>query len=133
MALKRFGVSLEEDYLDKLDSMVNSQQFPNRSQAIRHLIIQSEVDEKWTGNDEVAGAIVLVYDHHKRDLQNRSTDIQHDFHHLILAVQHVHLDHHNCLETISVKGKANELKDLADRLIAIKGVRHGQLLTSLIN
>jgi CopG family nickel-responsive transcriptional regulator len=91
------------------------------------------VDEKWTGNDEVAGAIVLVYDHHKRDLQNRSTDIQHDFHHLILAVQHVHLDHHNCLETISVKGKANELKDLADRLIAIKGVRHGQLLTSLIN
>lgn len=133
MSLKRFGVSLEEDYLDKLDSMVNSHQFPNRSQAIRHLISQSDVQEKWNGNDEVAGAIVLVYDHHKRDLQNRSTDIQHDYHHLILAVQHVHLDHHNCLETISVKGKANELRTLADRLIAIKGVRHGQLLTSLIN
>lgn len=133
MNLKRFGVSLEEDYLQQLDELVQSHRFPNRSQAIRHLISQSQVDKKWNGNALVAGAIVLVYDHHKRDLQNRSTDIQHDYHHLILAVQHVHLDHNNCLETISVKGKANELKQLADRLIALKGVRHGQLLTSLIN
>lgn len=133
MSLKRFGVSLEESYLEALDELVKNQQFPNRSQAIRHLISTSRVEEKWNDNEEVAGAIVLVYDHHKRDLQNRSTDIQHDYHHLILAVQHVHLDHHNCLETISLKGKANELRELADRLIAIKGVRHGQLLTSIIS
>jgi len=133
MALKRFGVSLEEEYLKQLDHLVNDKQFPNRSQAIRHLISSSMVDEKWEGSEEVAGAIVLVYDHHKRDLQNRSTDIQHDFHHLILAVQHVHLDHHNCLETISLKGKANELIALADRLIAIKGIRHGKLAMSIIN
>jgi CopG family nickel-responsive transcriptional regulator len=132
MALKRFGVSLEEEYLKQLDQLVNDKQFPNRSQAIRHLISRSIVDEKWEGSEEVAGAIVLVYDHHKRDLQNRSTDIQHDFHHLILAVQHVHLDHHNCLETISLKGRANELITLADRLIAIKGIRHGKLAMSII-
>lgn len=132
MSLKRFGVSLEEEYLDQLDHLVKDKQFPNRSQAIRHLISSSMVDEKWEGSEEVAGAIVLVYDHHKRDLQNRSTEIQHDFHHLILAVQHVHLDHHNCLETISLKGKANELIALADRLIAVKGIRHGKLAMSII-
>lgn len=133
MSLKRFGVSLEEEYLYQLDHLVEEKQFPNRSQAIRHLINSSKVDEKWEGSEEVAGAIVLVYDHHKRDLQNNSTEIQHDFHHLILAVQHVHLDHHNCLETISLRGKANELIELSDRLIAIKGIRHGKLAMSIIN
>ena len=133
MSLKRFGVSLEEDYLNDLDNIVIKQQFPNRSQAIRHLIKNNTVYDKWEENKEVAGAIVLVYDHHKPDLQKKSTDIQHDFHHLILAVQHVHLDHHNCLETISLKGKSNELILLADRLIAIKGVKHGKLVTSIID
>lgn len=85
------------------------------------------------GNQEVAGAIVLVYDHHKRDLQTKSTDVQHDYHHLILSVQHVHLDHHNCLETIAVKGKAKELKRLSNSLIAIKGVKHGELVMTAQN
>jgi CopG family nickel-responsive transcriptional regulator len=133
MGLKRFGVSLEKEYLDYLDDLVIRQQFPNRSQAIRHLISRAKVEERWGGNEEVAGAIMLVYDHHKRDLQNKSTEIQHGYHHLILAVQHVHLDHHHCLETISVKGRAHELKALADRLIAIKGIIHGKLVTSIID
>lgn len=133
MGLKRFGVSLEQEYLDYLDDLVARKQSPNRSQAIRKLISESKVDDKWEGSEEVAGAIVLVYDHHKRDLQNQSTEIQHDYHHLILAVQHVHLDHHNCLETISLRGKANELTTLADRLIAIKGMKHGTLAMSIIS
>ena len=132
MALKRFGVSLEEEYLDTLDEMVSRQQFPNRSQAIRHLISLSKEKDDWEKNKEVAGAIILVYDHHKRDLQNISTEIQHDFAGLILAVQHVHLDHHNCLETIALKGRAKELKKLSDRLISIKGIKHGKLVTSII-
>ncbi len=130
MQVKRFGVSLEEDLLTMLDELVERNQFPNRSQAIRYLVKKSSVEEKWEGNREVAGAIVLVYDHHKRDLQNRSTDVQHSHHHLILSVQHVHLDHHNCLETIAVKGKAKDLRDLADKLIAIKGIKHGELVMS---
>lgn len=133
MTLKRFGVSLEADYLKILDNLVLQKQFPNRSQAIRHLINNLKVDKKWEGSEEVAGTIVLVYDHHKRDLQNKSIEIQHDFHHLILAVQHVHLDHQNCLETISLRGKANQLNELADRLIALKGMKHGQLAMSIIN
>jgi len=130
MQVKRFGVSLEEELLQRLDQLVADHQFPNRSQAIRFLINKSIVEEKWDANEEVAGAIVLVYDHHKRDLQNKSTELQHDYHDLILSVQHVHLDHHNCLETIAVKGKAGKLKNLADKLIALKGIKHGQLVMS---
>ncbi len=128
MQLKRFGVSLEEDLYSELDRLVQKHKFPNRSQAIRFLIKKYSVEDEWEGNQEVAGAIVLVYDHHKRDLQTKSTDVQHNFHHLILSVQHVHLDHHNCLETIAVKGKAKDLKKLANSLIAIKGVKHGELV-----
>lgn len=127
-SVKRFGVSLEESLLKKLDKMVDNQSFPNRSQAIRYLINNHEVEEKWIGNEVVAGAIILVYDHHKRNLHNVSTDVQHEYHDLILSVQHVHLDHDNCLETIAVKGKASDLKKLADSLIGLKGIIHGELV-----
>ena len=133
MQVKRFGVSLEEDLYSELDRLVMKYQFPNRSQAIRYLIKKYSVEDEWEGNQEVAGAVVLVYDHHKRDLQTKSTELQHDFHHLILSVQHVHLDHHNCLETIAVKGKAKDLKKLANSLIAIKGVKHGELVMTAQN
>ncbi len=128
MNVKRFGVSLEEGFLVELDRLVQKHGFPNRSQAIRFLVKKYSVEDEWEENEEVAGAIVMVYDHHKRDLQTKSTDVQHDFHHLILSVQHVHLDHSNCLETIAVKGKANELNKLANNLFAIKGVKHGELV-----
>ena len=130
MSLKRFGVSLEENLLEDLDKLVECNKFPNRSQAIRFLVSQSKVDDKWIDDEEVAGAIVLVYDHHKKDLQTKSTDIQHDYHDLILSVQHVHLDHNNCLETIAVKGRASKLKALSDRLISLKGIKHGKLVMS---
>jgi CopG family nickel-responsive transcriptional regulator len=133
MQVKRFGVSLENNLLKKLDQLVENQKFPNRSQAIRYLIKKNLVEDEWEGNEEVAGAIVLVYDHHKRNLQKQSTEVQHDFHHLILASQHVHLDHDNCLETISVKGKAQQLLILANQLIAIKGIKHGKLVMSTAN
>ena len=128
MQVKRFGVSLEEPLLTELDRLVEKQKFPNRSQAIRFLIKKYSVEDEWDANKEVAGAIVLVYDHHKRELQTQSTDVQHNFHNLILSVQHVHLDHHNCLETIAVKGKSLELKNLANQLFAIKGVMHGEIV-----
>ena len=128
MAVTRFGVSLEENLLEKLDNLVIKNQFPNRSRAISFLIGKNLIEEKWEDNREVAGAIVLVYDHHKRDLSNRSTTAQHAKHHLILSDQHVHLNHDLCLETIAVKGRAHELKNLADRLIGMKGIKHGELV-----
>ncbi|HBS85892.1 MAG: nickel-responsive regulator [Bacteroidetes bacterium GWF2_38_335] len=130
MQVQRFGVSLEKEVLDSLDRFVEQKKFPNRSQAIRYLIRKNIKEESWKENKIVAGAIVLVYDHHKRELQKHSTELQHDYHDLILSVQHVHLDHDNCLETISVKGKAHDLMDLANRLISIKGIKHGDLVMS---
>ncbi|MCF7916853.1 MAG: nickel-responsive transcriptional regulator NikR [Candidatus Omnitrophica bacterium] len=130
MNLKRFGVSVEEDLLSALDSFVKRHNFPNRSQAIRQLIRNNLIEKKWKENKKVAGCLVLVYDHHKRELMNKSIDIQHEYQNIVLSVQHVHLDHHNCLETIALFGKAKKLEELSDRLIALKGIKHGKLVTS---
>ena len=131
--IKRFGVSLEEDLLKSLDKLATKHKFPSRSQAIRFLIRNNLVKEDWQEDKEVAGCIVLVYDHHRRDLLNKSVNLQHKYQVLVLSVQHAHLDHHNCLETIILKGKACNLKELADKLIALKGMKHGQLIMSGIS
>lgn len=130
MSVKRFGVSLEEELLESLDRLVRDHHFPNRSQAIRFLIKKNEVEKQWKEDMEVAGALVLIYDHHKRDIQRQMTALQHDYHCLILSSQHIHLDHDMCLETITVRGKAGKLLKLADKLKAVKGVRHGELVMS---
>ncbi|MFC2098848.1 nickel-responsive transcriptional regulator NikR [Bacteroidota bacterium] len=130
MSVKRFGVSLEEELLESVDKLVSDHHFPNRSQAIRFLIKRSEIEEQWKEDMEVAGALVLMYDHHKRDIQKQMTSLQHDYHCLILCSQHIHLDHDMCLETITVKGKAGKLLKLSDRLKAIKGIQYGELVMS---
>lgn len=132
MKIKRFGVSLEDDLLNKLDDLARKRKLPNRSQAIRFLIRKDLVQDKWEGNENVSGCVVLIYDHHKRQLLNKSLDAQHKYQHLVLSVQHAHLNHNNCLETIILKGKARELKGLANRLIALKGIKHGELVMSVI-
>ncbi len=128
MSVKRFGVSLDNELLEELDRLVHQKRFPNRSQAIRFLIQQSIVEEKMDTDNVVAGAIVINYDHNKKELHEKVNGMQHEYHCLILAGQHIHLDDHNCLEVISVKGKAYKLKKLADKLRAIKGVKHGELV-----
>jgi CopG family nickel-responsive transcriptional regulator len=128
MQVKRFGVSLEEDILKSLDDLVQKNKFPNRSQAIRNLIKGTLVSEKVDKNKIVAGAIVIVYDHHRRELNSKLMNVQHDYHDLILSTQHVHLAHDLCLETIAVKGKAQLLLILADKIIGTKGIKHGKLV-----
>ena len=130
MKVRRFGVSLEEDLLGKLDRLVDKHAFPNRSQAIRYLIRDALVEDSWQGDSDVAGVIVVIYDHHKRNVVNNLLNIQHDYTSLILSSQHAHLDHDNCLETIVLKGRASLIQELSDRLIAIKGIKHGKLVIS---
>ena len=130
MALARFGVSLEEDLLKALDGFVIENNFPNRSQAIRHLVEQNLVEKRWHSNLLVAGAVVMLYDHHKGDITTKSNDIQHEYFDVILSSQHFHLSHDNCLEIVAVKGKANRLTELSDKLIGIKGIKHGKLVMS---
>jgi len=126
----RFGISLDKDLLDKFDWLIKDKSYSNRSEAFRDLIRQELVKKEWREGKEVVGAINLIYDHHKRELLNKITDIQHDFQKLIISTQHIHLDHNNCLEIIAVKGKPKEVQKLSDTLKSIKGVKHGTLSMS---
>jgi CopG family nickel-responsive transcriptional regulator len=127
-SLVRFGVSLEKELLTKFDKLIKEEGYPNRSEAIRDLIREHLVKHEWMeGKEEVGGAIILVYDHHRRELVNRLIDIQHNFHNLVLSSQHIHLDHSNCLEIIAVKGKPKEIEKLTFKLKSVKGVKYGSL------
>jgi len=130
MPLARFGVSLDKDLLKALDDFVIENGLPNRSQAIRHLVEKNLVEKKWHCNQTVAGAVVMLYGHHKGDITTKSNDIQHEYFDVILSSQHFHLSHDNCLEIIAVRGSANRLTQLSDKLIAIKGIIHGKLVMS---
>ena len=128
MSVSRFGVSLENDLLEALDDYVAANNFPNRSQAIRQLIERNIVEKKWQCNNIVAGAVILVYDHQKRDLMNRLFSIQHDYYKEILSVQHFYFSKTICFDIIAVKGQSYRLTELSDKLITTKGVRHGKLM-----
>lgn len=130
MSVVRFSVSLGEELLKELDDYVKDNNFANRSQGLRYLIEKNIVEKKWHCNNIVAGAVVMIYDHHKKDIIARTNDIQHDYFNVILSSQHYHLNHDMCMEIIAVKGKAKILTELADKLISIKGIRHGKLLMS---
>jgi len=130
MTLKRFGVSLEEEVLDELDKMVDRDNFPNRSRAIGYLVKKNIVEQKWNSDEEVAGAVVVVYDHSKLELHKEVNAIQHNYNCLILSGQHIHLDDHNCLEVITVRGKAHKLIKLKNKYIGLKGIKNVELVMS---
>ncbi len=130
MSIVRFSISIEEELLNELDNYVADSRFANRSQALRHLIEKNIVERKWHCNNIVAGAIVMIYNHHKREILTKSNETQHEFHDAILSSQHYHLSHDICLEIIAVKGKAKTLTELSEKLIAIKGIMHGKLVMS---
>ena len=103
--LYRFGISLEKPLIEAFDRHIASRDYRNRSEAIRDLIREELTRRKMVEGGMVAGAVVMTYDHHKRELVNRLLDLQHDFQPLIISTQHVHLSHHYCMEIIAVRGK----------------------------
>jgi CopG family nickel-responsive transcriptional regulator len=125
--LVRFGISLGNDLLERFDALIAERGFASRSEAFRDLIRGALVQDEWRVGGEVAGAVTLVYDHHKKDLVNRLTEIQHDAHRVIVSTQHIHLDHDHCLEIIAVRGRAVEVRRLADSLRSVKGVLQGAI------
>lgn len=128
--LKRFSISLEEDLLNNFDEFITKKKYSNRSEAIRDLIRKAFVQEAWEADQTVVGVISLVYDHHRHQLQERITEQQHDYHHQIISTTHVHMDHHNCLEVIIVRGQAKTVQELAASLMATRGVKDGHLAMS---
>lgn len=128
--LKRFSVSLKQNLLSDFDKFIGRCQYSNRSEAVRDLIRKALVLREWEADKDVIGVITLVYDHHQHQLQETITQLQHDFHKHIVSTTHVHMDHDNCLEVIIVRGKAVEVRELSERLIATKGVKNGNLAMS---
>lgn len=130
MSVTRFSISLEEELAKELDQYVIDNCFANRSQAVRHLVEKNIVEKKWRCDNIVAGAIVLTYDYLKKDISSSITEIRHSYLEEILSSQIFQLENEICLEIIAVKGMAKRLTELSNKLIAIKGIRHGNLVMS---
>ena len=127
--ITRFGVSIEPDLLDKFDKMIKKEGYSNRSEAIRDIIRKNLIKELNKDPDAKAiGTLTLIYDHHAGNLTNRLLSLQHDHHNEILSTTHIHVDHHNCLEVLVLKGKTGNIQNLADNIKALKGIKHGELV-----
>src|SRR5450631_1655914 len=128
--LVRTGVSLEEDLLLKFDQAIAKKGYSNRSEAIRDLIRDHLVTEEIDKNKVVVGTLTVVYDHHRPNLTEKLVEAQHGAGGKVMAATHVHLDHHNCLEVIIMKGRGGELRELAERILSLRGVKHGELVVT---
>lgn len=127
----RFGVSIDERLLTRFDALSAEKGYMNRSEAIRDLTRNALVDQEWEDSDaETVGTVTLVYDHHFSDLGDKLTEHQHSHHESIVSTLHVHMDAHHCLEVVVLRGKAGEIKRIADELIGTKGVKHGKFVAT---
>ena len=128
MPLIRTGISLEKELLEKFDLLIKQKGYNNRSEAIRDLVRDHFVEEDVASNKVVVATLTLIYDHHQPKLSEQLIAAQHDYKGQVLATTHVHLDHHNCLETIIIKGRGKDAKKFADKLLSLRGVKHGKLV-----
>lgn len=125
----RFGVSLDDDLLQKFDALLDKIGYSSRSEAIRDLIRNRLVEKEWEEESTVTiGILGLTFDHEARELTEKLTKIQHQNVDTIVSSTHIHLDHHNCLEVIILKGESGLIKKISDELISTRSVKHGKLL-----
>jgi CopG family nickel-responsive transcriptional regulator len=127
-SLIRTGISLDSELLARFDRAIARKGYGSRSEAIRDLLREHAVASDVAQNRVVVGTLTLVYDHHQPKLSEHLIEVQHHYQGKVLAVTHVHLDHRNCLEVIIVKGRGTEAQRLADRLLSLRGVKHGKLV-----
>ena len=126
--IERFGVSMSRDLLREFDRAIEDAGYANRSEAVRDITRDYLVRRRWDlPEGEVVGTITLVYDHHVAGVEQRLTEIQHDADATVVCNTHVHLDHHNCVEVIVVRGAGERIRRLADAMTSMRGVKHGEL------
>ncbi len=124
----RLSLSLPNGLAGELDQLVAAKGAASRSALVADLVREAVTEHRARrGKQEIAGAITLVYDHHARNLQAKLTELQHDAEGLIVSVMHVHLSHHDCQEVLVVRGPTDRVRVLADRLAAVRGVKHCRL------
>ncbi len=125
-SLVRFGVSLDSELLTPFDDMCSRKGYSNRSEAIRDLIRKALVKDSFERTlDYSTGTLTLLYDHHRNDLSRKMAQIQHEDFDIVITSLHVHLNHDTCLEVLVLKGDAERVRKLSDRLIACTGVKYG--------
>ena len=128
----RFSISISPDLLKKFDQAIKERAYENRSKAIRDLIVNFIVDREWEKSDrEVMGSLTILYDHESKGLIEKLLDIQHDRRRNIISTMHMHIDEQNCMEILAVKGYPKEIRELADKIMSCKGVKHGRLVMSI--
>lgn len=126
--LQRIGVAMEGDLLERFDRLLSRRGYTNRSEAFRDLArAELVLESSEAPNARVVGSVTLVYNHHVRLLSEKLTELQHQHQHNVVSTLHVHLDHDNCLEVIVLRGKAQQVRQIADALISTKGVKNGRL------
>ena len=128
--ITRISISVEEELLEQFDRYSAGHGYPTRSEAVKAVIRDALVHKQWEKGDDVAGAVSVVYDHHKPGVVQKILSVQHDWGDVILCSQHVHLDHDNCMEIIAVRGRGERIKKFLSRLRAIKGLKHSVLTMS---
>jgi CopG family nickel-responsive transcriptional regulator len=130
--LARFGVAMDEDLLERFDALVARRgTAANRSEAVRDLVRDALVDAEWEDSDEeIVGTVTMVFDHHASDLSEKLDSLQHEHYREIVSAMHVHLDPHNCLEVLVIRGSSAEVRGIAEALLGTKGVKHGKLVTT---
>lgn len=129
--LSRIGISLPKNLLDKFDEIISMRGYSSRSEGIRDSIRSYITHYQWMSDvkGERQGVITMVYDHNQRGLLQVLTDIQHDYMHVISASLHSHITHNKCLEVILLRGEGSDLKTIAERLMAQRGVESVKLTT----
>jgi len=130
MAIKRFGVSLEDELLEDLDKYAIDNGFANRSQAIRFLITKNVTEQKWQCNNIVAGTIIIMYGLDKKEITSKIASIQLRYTDVILSSSQYYINDNLCMHVVAVTGKAHRLTELSDQMTTIKGISHGKLVMS---
>jgi CopG family nickel-responsive transcriptional regulator len=129
--VERFSVSIERELLGRFDRFLKAAGYATRSEGIRGLIREKLVEDEWKKpRADAIGVITLVYDHHRRELPETLMEMQHEFFREIVSTTHIHLDRHNCLEVIIARGRAARVRNIANKLMSTKGVKHGRLSTT---
>jgi CopG family nickel-responsive transcriptional regulator len=129
--LERIGVSLEDELLERFDELTARRGYQSRSEAIRDLIREALVEREWSearGREERVAVVALVYDHDSSSLAQKLTHIQHENHRAVVSALHVHMDAHNCLEVLVLRGRAQDVAAMADGLVSTKGVKFGKVV-----
>jgi len=127
--VERIGISLDGKLLRRFDKLIGAKGYANRSEAVRDLIREKLVEEEWAApKGEAVATVLLVYEHDTLDLARKMASLEHEAYHCVVTTTHVHMDHDNCLEIVILRGPAREIKRLGERLVSLRGVKHGRFV-----